>query len=110
MQAGFRGRYRTTRAPFPGAWPFPESGYGKALPVARRGALRQPILPHYPEPPEAVQNKSCLAAGLHPRGMAPGPPVGLKVSHFLPFGKDCPVPGRVGAGGPQGEPRGSDGR
>ncbi len=49
-----------------------------------------------------------MAPGLYPFGLRPASPVGLKVSHFLPFGKDCPVPGRVGAGGPQGEPPGSD--
>jgi len=70
MQAEVRRRFRTTRAPFPGSWPFPGPVYGKALPVARRSVLRQPILPHFQEHPGAGQDKSCLAAGVRPHRLA----------------------------------------
>jgi len=68
------------------------------------------------EQPGAVQDKSFIAADLRlpgdlakPLGQVALPaPIGLKVSHFLPFGKDGPVSRRVGGRALHEEQRGSD--
>ena len=64
----------------------------------------------------AVQDKSFLAADVRlpggqakPLGQVALPsPIGLKVSHFFPFGKDGPVSRRVGGGAHHEEQRNSD--
>jgi hypothetical protein len=105
MQAEVRGRSRTTRPPFPESWPYPGKFCGKALPVAHRGTIRQPILPHFREQPGPckINHPELQASGpWRPGGtLVAGclaPSAGLKVSHFLRFGKGGPVSRRVGGG------------
>ena len=116
MHTAVRGCYRATRPPFPGSWLYPERFFPESLAGCSPEHLRPPIPPHFQEQPGAVQDKSFLAADVRlpggqakPLGQVALPaPIGLKVNHFLPFGKDGPVSRRVGGGAPHEEQRGSD--
>ena len=89
----------------------------KALPVARRSTYgHNPAA--FSGTAWAVQDKSFIAADLRlpgdlakPLGQVALPaPIGLKVSHFLPFGKDGPVSRRVGGRAFHEEQRSSNAR
>ena len=85
MQAAVRGRYRTTRPPFPGSWPYPERFCRKALPVARRstyGHQSRRIFGNSLGPFKInlsyLQTSGSLAAWLHPWAGCPAPSGWLK--------------------------------
>jgi len=116
MHAAVRGGCRTTRPPFPWLWLYPERFFPESLAGWSPEHLRPPIPPHFQEQPKAVQEKSFLSADVRlpgdlalPLGQVALPAlIGLKVNHFLPFGKDGPVSRRVGGGAPHEEQRNSD--